>query len=73
MTYNFMKKKNKAEVLQILPHHNFEIRTIFDIQIYKSHPLMVPNDTVKSLGVIFGDCDRLNLEKDVNRVGYLFT
>ena len=67
MTCNFLKlNESKTKVIEILSNRNIESRIISNVQVDDSCSLLMPNDFVKILGVIFDD--RLNLEKHMNKV-----
>ena len=67
MTSNFLKlNESKTKVIKISSNRYVESRIISNIQIDDSCSLLMSNDFVKILGVIFDD--RLNLEKHINRV-----
>ena len=67
MTCNFLKlNEGKTRVIEILFNRNIESRIISNVQIDDSCSLLMSNNFVKILGVIFDD--RLNLEKHINRV-----
>ena len=67
MTCNFLKlNESKTKAIEILSNRNVESRIISNIQIDDSCSLLMPNDFVKIVGVIFDD--RLNLEKHINGV-----
>ena len=67
MICNFLKlNESKTKVIEILSNRNIESRIISNVQVDDSCSLLMPNDFIKILGVIFDD--RLNLEKHINKV-----
>ena len=67
MTGNFLKlNESKTKVIETLSNRNVKSRIISTKQTHESCSLLVPNDFVKTLGVVFDD--RLSLEKHINRM-----